>query len=132
MNSVVAVTPNRNYLYSDLTEKIIKAALKVHRQLGPGFIEKLYQRALEIELTNNKIKVEREKLLKLTYEGVNIGSDKVDFMVEEKVLVELKAVSELSDVHRAQLISYLKASLLRVGLLINFAQIKLQVKRVIV
>ena len=132
MNSVVAVTPNRNYLYSDLTEKIIKAALKVHRQLGPGFIEKLYQRALEIELTNNKIKVEREKLLKLTYEGVNIGSDKVDFMVEEKVLVELKAVSELSDVHRAQLISYLKASKLRVGLLINFAQIKLQVKRVIV
>jgi len=132
VNSVVAVTPNRNYLYSDLTEKIIKAALKVHRQLGPGFIEKLYQRALEIELTNNKIKVEREKLLKLTYEGVNIGSDKVDFMVEEKVLVELKAVSELSDVHRAQLISYLKASLLRVGLLINFAQIKLQVKRVIV
>ena len=126
------MTPNRNYLYSDLTEKIIKAALKVHRQLGPGFIEKLYQRALEIELTNNKIKVEREKLLKLTYEGVNIGSDKVDFMVEEKVLVELKAVSELSDVHRAQLISYLKASLLRVGLLINFAQIKLQVKRVIV
>ena len=132
MNSVVAVTPNRNYLYSDLTEKIIKAALKVHRQLGPGFIEKLYQRALEIELTNNKIKVEREKLLKLTYEGVNIGSDKVDFMVEEKVLVELKAVSELSSVHRAQLISYLKASKLRVGLLINFAQIKLQVKRVIV
>jgi len=126
------VTPNRNYLYSDLTEKIIKAALKVHRQLGPGFIEKLYQRALEIELTNNKIKVEREKLLKLTYDGVNIGSDKVDFMVEGKVLVELKAVSELSSVHRAQLISYLKASKLRVGLLINFAQIKLQVKRVIV
>jgi len=132
VNSVVAVTPNRNYLYSDLTEKIIKAALKVHRQLGPGFIEKLYQRALEIELTNNKIKVEREKLLKLTYDGVNIGSDKVDFMVEGKVLVELKAVSELSSVHRAQLISYLKASKLRVGLLINFAQIKLQVKRVIV
>ena len=129
---MVAVTPNRNYLYSDLTEKIIKAALKVHRQLGPGFIEKLYQRALEIELTNNKIKVEREKLLKLTYDGVNIGSDKVDFMVEGKVLVELKAVSELSSVHRAQLISYLKASKLRVGLLINFAQIKLQVKRVIV
>ena len=126
------MTPNRNYLYSDLTEKIIKAALKVHRQLGPGFIEKLYQRALEIELTNNKIKVEREKLLKLTYDGVNIGSDKVDFMVEGKVLVELKAVSELSSVHRAQLISYLKASKLRVGLLINFAQIKLQVKRVIV
>ena len=126
------MTPNRNYLYSDLTEKIIKAALKVHRQLGPGFIEKLYQRALEIELTKNKIKVEREKLLKLTYDGVNIGSDKVDFMVEGKVLVELKAVSELSSVHRAQLISYLKASLLRVGLLINFAQIKLQVKRVIV
>lgn len=71
-------------------------------------------------------------MLKLTYDGMNIESDKVDFEVDGKVLVELKAVSELSDIHRAQLISYLKASGLRVGLLINFAQIKLQVKRVIV
>lgn len=122
---------NKNYLYSDLTEKIIKAALKVHKQLGPGFVEKLYQRALEIELSNNNIKTEREKLLKLIYEGINIGTDKVDFAVEGKVLVELKAVSDLSDIHRAQLISYLKASGLRVGLLMNFAQIRLQIKRVI-
>ena len=132
---MVALTPNRNYLHSDLTsdltEKIIGAALKVHKQLGLGFIEKLYQRALEIELTNNKINLEREKLLKLTYEGVNIGSDKVDFVVDGKVLVELKAVPELSNVHRAQLISYLKASGLKVGLLINFAQQRLQIKRVI-
>ena len=132
MVAVVAVTPNKNYLYNDLTEKIIKAAIKVHKKLGPGFIEKLYQRALEIELANNKIPVEREKLLKLTYGGVNVGSDKVDFEVEGKVLVELKAVSERSNIHRAQLISYLKASGHKVGLLINFAQIKLQVKRIIV
>lgn len=128
---MIPVTANKNYLYSDLTEQIIKAALKVHKQLGPGFIEKIYQRALEIELTNNKIKIEREKLLKLTYEGINIGSDKADFVIDRKVLVELKAVSELSDIHRAQLISYLKASGLRIGLLINFAQQKLQIKRVI-
>jgi len=129
---VVTVTPSKNYPYSDLTEKIIGAALKVHKKLGPGFVEKLYQRALEIELSNNKITVEREKLLKLKYEGVNIGSDKVDFEVEGKVLVELKAVSDLSDIHKAQMISYLRAATLRIGLLINFAQVKLQVKRVIV
>lgn len=126
------MTPNSNYLYSELTEQIIKAAFKVHNQLGPGFIEKLYQRALEIELTNNRIKVVREKILKLNYEGISIGSDKVDFEVEGKVLVELKAVSALSDIHRAQLISYLKASGLRVGLLMNFAQPKLEFKRLIV
>ena len=122
---------NNKYLYSDLTDKVIKAALKVHKQLGPGFIEKLYQRALEIELTKYQLQVEREKLLKLTYEGINIGSDKVDFEIGGKVLVELKAVSELSDIHKAQMISYLKASGLRIGLLINFAQIKLQIKRII-
>ncbi len=126
------MTPNQKYLYSDLTEKIIKAAIKVHSQLGPGFVEKIYQRALEIELKNNQIGVEREKILRLNYNGVNIGTDKVDFEVDRKVLVELKAVTELSDIHRAQLISYLKASKLRIGLLINFAQQKLQVKRVIV
>lgn len=77
---------DKNYLHSDLTDKIIKAALKVHKKLGPRFVEKIYQHALELELTDNKIKVEREKLLKLMYEGVNIGSDKVDFVVERKVL----------------------------------------------
>ena len=122
---------NNKYLYSDLTDKVIKAALKVHKQLGPGFIEKLYQRALEIELTKYQLQVEREKLLKLTYEGINIGSDKVDLEIGGKVLVELKAVSELSDIHKAQMISYLKASGLRIGLLINFAQIELQIKRII-
>jgi len=129
---VVAVVANKNYLHSDLTEKIIKAAIKVHSHLGPGFVEKIYQRALEIELKNNQIGVEREKILKLSYSGVNIGTDKVDFEVDRKVLVELKAVTELSDIHKAQLISYLKASKHRIGLLINFAQQKLQVKRVIV
>lgn len=125
------MTVNKNYLYSDLTDKIIKAALKVHKYLGPGFVEKLYQRALEIELEKNNLKIEKEKLLKLIYDGINIGSDKVDFAIEGKVLVELKAVSELSAIHIAQLISYLKASGFKVGLLINFAQLKLQIKRVI-
>lgn len=124
--------PNRRYLHSDLTGKILKAAFKVHNELGPGFVEKIYQRALEIELGKNKIKYVREKALKLSYEGINIGSDKVDFEVEGKVLVELKAVSSLSDIHVAQIISYLKASKLKVGLLLNFAQVRLQYKRVIV
>lgn len=126
------MTVDKNYLYSDLTDKVLKAASKVHKQLGPGFIEKLYQRALEIELSKSKLKVLREKRLEVTYDGINIGSDRVDFEIEKKILVELKAVSELSNIHTAQMISYLKSAGLRVGLLLNFAQIKLQIKRVIV
>lgn len=123
---------NKNYLYSDLTDKIIKAASKVHKKLGPGLVEKLYQRALKIELTNNGIKSEREKKIAMQYSGVNIGFDKIDFDVESKVLVELKAVSEISDIHKAQMISYLRSSKRKIGLLINFAKLKLEIKRLIV
>lgn len=126
------VSVNNSYLYSDLTDKIIKAASKVHKELGPGLVEKLYQRALKIELTNNGIKSEREKKIEMQYGGANIGFDKIDFDVESKVLVELKAVSEISDIHKAQMISYLRSSKRKVGLLINFAKLKLEIKRLIV
>ncbi|MBI2036669.1 GxxExxY protein [Candidatus Microgenomates bacterium] len=123
---------NKNYLYSDITDKIIKAALSVHNRLGPGLVEKLYQRALKIELSNNGVRSQREKKIEMRYDGVNIGFDKVDFDVENKVLVEIKAVIELNEIHRAQMISYLKSSGRRVGLLINFGAIKLTIKRLIV
>ena len=123
---------NKNYLYSDITESVIKAATKVHVALGPGLVEKLYQRALKIELSNNRVRAEREKRVEMQYEGRDIGFDKVDFDVEEKVLVELKAVSNLNEIHTAQMISYLKSSGRRVGLIINFAKIKLEIIRVIV
>lgn len=123
---------NKNYLYSDITDKIIGAASKVHKELGPGLVEKLYQRALKIELTKNGVNAEREKRINMRYNGVDIGFDKVDFDVEDKVLVEIKAVSELNEIHRAQMISYLKSSSRRIGLLINFGRMRLEIKRIIV
>lgn len=123
---------NSKYLYSDLTDKIIKAASTVHRALGPGLVEKLYQRALKIELIKNDIRAEREKRIEMKYNGVNIGYDKIDFDVESKVLVELKAVTELNQIHNAQMISYLKSSGRKVGLIINFANMSLEIKRIIV
>lgn len=123
---------NSKYLYSNLTDKILKSAVEVHKQLGPGLVEKLYQRALRIELLRDGVKTTREKRLGLKYAGVDIGFDKVDFEVGGKVLVELKAVTELSDIHRAQMISYLKLSGHKVGLIINFGKRKLEIKRVIV
>lgn len=123
---------NNNYLYSDITDKVIKAATVVHNALGPGLVEKLYQRALKIELTKRGITSQREKQIEMRYEGHNIGWDKIDFDVEEKVLVELKAVTALNEIHRAQMISYLKSSGRRIGLIINFANIKLEIKRIIV
>lgn len=123
---------NNRYLYSDITDKVIGAASKVHKELGPGLVEKLYQRALKIELSKKGVNAEREKRINMRYNGVNIGFDKVDFDVENKVLVEIKAVSELSEIHRAQMISYLKSSGRRVGLLINFGRIRLELKRIIV
>ncbi|HVZ11913.1 MAG TPA: GxxExxY protein [Patescibacteria group bacterium] len=126
------MTVNNNYLFSDITEKVIRASTKVHRELGPGLVEKLYQRALKIELTKMGIVAEREKRIDMRYEGVNIGFDKVDFDIENKVLIELKAVTELNKIHQAQMISYLKSSGRRVGLLINFANINLEIKRIIV
>ncbi|MBI3070202.1 MAG: GxxExxY protein [Candidatus Levybacteria bacterium] len=123
---------NNRYLYSDITDKVIGAASKVHKELGPGLVEKLYQRALKIELSKKGVNAEREKRINMRYNGVNIGFDKVDFDAENKVLVEIKAVSELSEIHRAQMISYLKSSGRRVGLLINFGMIRLELKRIIV
>lgn len=123
---------SKDYLYSELTDKIIKSAIVVHKELGPGLVGKLYQRALKVELLSCKIKAEREKRILMSYKGIDIGFDKVDFEVGEKVLVELKVVSELNQIHRAQMISYLKSSGKRVGLIINFAKLKLEVKRVIV
>lgn len=123
---------NKDYLYSDITDKIIKSAIKVHKTLGPGLVEKLYQRALKIELTDNKVKAERERRIEMQYSSKNIGFDKIDLDVEHKVLVELKAVSELNEIHIAQMLSYLKSSNRRVGLLLNFAKMKLEIKRVIV
>lgn len=117
------------YKYSDLTEKIIGAAMKVHRYLGNGFQEVIYQRCLVIEFNSIGLLFEREKEQPIFYEGIEVGKRRVDFLVDEKILVELKAVIQLENVHLAQAINYLEAFDLDVGLLINFGATSLQFRR---
>ena len=117
------------YKYSDVTEKIIGASMKIHRSLGNGFQEVIYQRCLEIELKALGLKFEREKEQNIFYESVCVGTRRVDFFVEDKILVELKAIIKLENVHLAQAINYLEAFDLEVGLLINFGATSLQFKR---
>jgi len=118
------------YKYQDLTHKIIGAAMEVHRYLGNGFQEVVYQRALAIEFNLRNIVFEREKEMALKYKGCDIGTRRVDFFVEEKIMLEMKAVIQLEDVHLAQAINYLEAYSMEVGLLINFGSPSLQFKRV--
>ncbi len=120
---------NEKYPESELTAKIIGCAMEVHRVLGNGFQEVIYQRALAIELTNNGIEFSREHEMEINYKGQFIGLRRVDFFVEGRVMVELKAVIQLEDVHLAQAINYLEAYGLPIGLLINFGSTSLQFKR---
>ena len=126
MNTVI----KKEYPESELTGKIIGCAMEVHRRLGNGFQEVVYQRALSIELNMNNLKHEREKEIPLSYKGYNIGTRRVDFFVENKIMVEIKAVKQLEDVHLAQAINYLEAYGMKIGLLINFGSTSLQFKRV--
>ncbi len=119
-----------NYLYSDITAKVIKSAMEVHRILGNGFQEVINQRALEIEMATQGLDFTREHEMKIYYKNVDIGTRRVDFFVEEKVMVEIKAVITLEDVHLAQAKNYLEAYELEAGLLLNFGSRSLQYKRV--
>ena len=118
------------YLHSELTGKIIGCAMEVHRALGNGFQEVIYQRALDIEMKMQGLTASREHEMDIFYKGIKIGNRRVDFFVEEKVMVEIKAVVQLDDVHLAQAINYLEAYGLEVGLLLNFGNRSLQYKRV--
>jgi GxxExxY protein len=114
--------------HRELTAKIIDCAYRVHRELGFGFLESVYQNALVIELTKANLKVEQEKKVKVSYEGKVIGDFTADLVVEEKVILELKSVKQLHPAHEAQLINYLKATGIEVGLLINFGE-TVEIKR---
>jgi len=121
----------KDYKHSDITRKIIGAAMKVHSTLGNGFQEVIYQRALAIELAKFDLSFQRELEMQIYYDGEEIGTRRVDFLVEDKVMVELKALTVLEDVHLAQAINYLEAYNLEVGLLINFGAKSLQYRRVV-
>lgn len=117
--------------FEDLSRKIIGAAIEVHREIGPGFLESIYEEALKVELSENELHFDSQKDIKIEYLGVEVGTHRLDLLVEDTIIVELKAVTELSDIHFAQLRSYLKATGLKVGLLLNFAKPTLEVRRVV-
>jgi GxxExxY protein len=116
--------------YKELTEKIIGCAMKVHSTLGNGFQEVIYQRALEIEFRKAGLSYAREMEMTIFYDGEDIGTRRVDFFVEDVVMVELKALISLEEVHLAQAMNYVEAYKMEIGLLINFGSKGLQFKRV--
>lgn len=122
---------NNQYKHSELTSKIIGCAMTVHKTLGNGFQEVIYQRALGIEFDENGIEYRREHEMPIYYKQRQIGTRRVDFLVKNTILVEIKAISKLEDVHLAQAINYLEAYNLEVGLLINFGAKSLEFKRLI-
>src|SRR5215472_7359783 len=113
-----------------LTDRIIAAAIRVHKELGPGFLEAMYEETLAIEFAAAYISFERQKLLPVFYREHLIGEHRLDFLVERKVILELKAVSTVEDIHFSIVRSYLKAADLDDALLLNFAGARLIVKRV--
>ncbi len=122
---------NTNYYKSEITSKVIKCAYNVHDVLGNGFQELIYQRALMRELIKNGIIFEREKEMDIWYLGEKIGERRVDFLIDTDIMLELKAVTNLEDVHVAQLVNYIEAYKVKIGLLINFGSKKLQMRRFI-
>jgi len=116
--------------YEELTHKIIGCAMKVHSTLGNGFQEVIYQRALSIEMEKQGLGFQREMEMTIFYDGIDIGTRRVDFFVEDLIMVELKALIKLEDVHLAQAVNYCEAYDLPIGLLINFGSRSLDFKRV--
>jgi GxxExxY protein len=109
-----------DHVLDELARRVIGAAIEVHRELGPGYQEAFCEEALAFEFQSGGIGFERQKAFSVNYKGRAVGEGRVDFLVESKLVVELKAVERLIPVHKAQLISYLKATRCRLGLLINF------------
>ena len=119
-------------LYKSEVFRIIGIAMEVHNELGPGFLEAIYQEAMELEFKHQNIPYEREKPLNVYYKGSLLDKKYIsDFICYDKLVIELKALSELNSEHESQLINYLKATKLRVGILINFGAQSLEYKRMI-
>jgi GxxExxY protein len=121
---------NIDYKDSELTGKIIGCAMKVHSKMGNGFQEVIYQRCLAIEMERQGLYFSRELSMTIFYEGIEVGERRVDFLVEGKIMVELKALSSLENNHLAQCLNYLEAYKLETGLLLNFGAKSLEYRRV--
>ena len=121
---------NEKYIHSDITSEILNIAFEVHKTIGTGFVESVYLRSMIVEFGLRKIEADSEIELPIYYKGIRVGSRRADLLIKKKVIVELKAITELNDIHLAQAINYLEAFNLEVGLLINFGSKSLQYKRV--
>lgn len=122
----------RMYLYQEESYKIRGAIFAVHRELGCGFLERVYQDALEYEFRERGIPYEREKSIQVMYKGQPLGEPyRADFVCYDKIIVELKALSELDGTHRAQVINYLKVTKMKLGLLVNFGETSAKVERLL-
>jgi len=118
-------------LHAEITDRILNAAVTVHKALGAGFLEKIYVHAVAHELRKAGVKFELEKRLKVSYDGILLGEFATDMDVEEVVIVEFKCCKALNAEHEAQLLNYLKATGRRVGLLLNFGRRTLEIKRMV-
>ncbi len=117
--------------HQELTEKIIGAAIEVHRRLGPGFLESIYEKALILELRKRGLLVESQVEVPIFYDGISIGSHILDLLVQNTIVVELKSIKNIEDIHFAIVRSYLRAAKKEHGLLLNFSKVTLEIKRVI-
>mgnify|MGYP001595215267 CR=1 FL=1 len=129
--STIVSRKHGEFLYGDLTDKIIELAIKVHKKLGTGFIEKIYEKALVYELKKTGVGCISQAIIRVRYDNIDLGEQRVDLMIEDKIVVELKSVSELNEIHMAQMLSYLKTANKKVGLILNFAKPKLEIKRIV-
>ena len=121
----------KDYSLEPVTRELIGAAFEVHNVLGYGFLERVYQRAMQVELTLRKVKVELEPKLQVHFKGGIIGDYAADLLVEDRIVVELKADPEYQPAHEAQLLNELKATQVRLGYLINFGRTKVEYKRMV-
>jgi len=119
-----------SYLHSDLTSRVNAAAIAVHRALGPGYLEAIYEEAVCVELERQKIAFERQRAVRVRYESVPVGLYRLDLVIEGKVVVEVKAVAAIDRAHLATMFSYLKATGLEVGLIVNFSSEVVRIRRV--
>ena len=117
-------------LFPDLSYKIMEAVFEVHNQLGPGFTENIYENALVRELGNRGISYEQQKSIPVLYKNQPVGTYRLDLIVENKIILEFKAVGALNDVFKAQLLAYLKAANFQLGILINFGTARVEYKRI--
>lgn len=118
-------------LYPELSYQIVGLAMQVHRELGYGFLEKVYENSMMVLLRRNSISAEQSVEIKVQFQGVMVGTFESDIIVDRKIILELKAAKSISDVHRAQTLNYLKATGFRLGILLNFGKSRLESERLI-